>query len=35
MFMQLLNKGFTIKQHNQLKTDSWHLRHYFIAVRFI
>ncbi len=35
MFMRLLNKGFTIKQHIQLKTDNKHLRHYFIAVRFI
>lgn len=33
--MQLLNKGFTIKQHNQLKTDSRDMRHYFIVVRFI
>ncbi len=33
--MQLLNNGFTIKQHIQLKTDSGHLRHYFIVVRFI
>lgn len=33
--MQLLNKDFTIKQHIQLKTGNWHMRHYLIVVRFI
>jgi hypothetical protein len=33
--MQSLNKGFTIKQHIQLKTDSRDLRHYLIVVRSI
>ena len=34
MYKQLLNNGFTIKQHIQ-KTDSRHLRLYFAEVRFI
>lgn len=34
MYKQLLNKGITMKQHMQLKTDNGHLRYYFKNIRF-